>query len=213
MKKNKLLLLSIFILSILFISSCNKQDTKTSSDDVKNQENVPVATSKADVSNEVKNDIEPDEKEGPWSKFTAQDLDEKEYNQDILKDKKLTVVNIWGTFWGPCLRELPYLAEISEEYKDKDVQFVGIVIDTLDQNGEYSKDQINVAKDIISKSNVKYLNLLPSSDLINIYLKNVQAIPETLILDSKGNILQSFLGAREKDEFKKIIDEELVKLK
>ena len=206
MKKNKLLLLSIFILSILFISSCNKQDAKTSSDEVKNQENVPVATSKADVSSEVKNDTKSDEKGGPWSKFTALDLDEKEYNQDILKDKKLTVVNIWGTFCGPCLRELPYLAEIA-------VQFVGIVIDTLDQNGEYSKDQINVAKDIISKSNVKYLNLLPSPDLINIYLKNVQAIPETLILDNKGNIMQSFLGSREKDDFKKIIDEELIKLK
>ena len=206
MKKNKLLLLSVFILSILFVSSCNKQDIKTSSDEVKIQENAPVSTSKADVSSEVKNDTKSDEKGGPWSKFTASDLDEKEYNQDILKDKKLTVINIWGTFCGPCLRELPYLAEIAEEYKEKDVQFVGIVIDTLDQNGEYSKDQINVAKDIIS-------NLLPSPDLINIYLKNVQAIPETLILDNKGNIMQSFLGSREKDDFKKIIDEELIKLK
>lgn len=213
MKKNKLLLLSVFILSILFVSSCNKQDIKTSSDEVKIQENAPVSTSKAEVSSEVKNDTKSDEKGGPWSKFTASDLDEKEYNQDILKDKKLTVINIWGTFCGPCLRELPYLAEIAEEYKEKDVQFVGIVIDTLDQNGEYSKDQINVAKDIISKSNVKYLNLLPSPDLINIYLKNVQAIPETLILDNKGNIMQSFLGSREKDDFKKIIDEELIKLK
>ena len=42
-------------------------------------------------------------------KFTNQDLEGNEVTQDIFKDKKLTMVNYWATFCGPCLLSLIHI--------------------------------------------------------------------------------------------------------
>ena len=44
-----------------------------------------------------------------FGSFTAQTLDGTEVTQDIFKETDLTMVNIWGTFCGPCIREMPEL--------------------------------------------------------------------------------------------------------
>lgn len=218
MKINKKILLSLALCFTLSFVACNKKEEEPKQDKSKNEQSVKEETKKdekkEEQSEKSKNKSDKKSKGNPtFAKFTAVDLDKKEYTQEILKDKSITVLNIWGTFCGPCIKEMPDLAKLSEEYKDKDVQFIGIVVDTLDQDGNYSDEMINIAKQLIEKSGVKYLNLLPSTDLMDAHLNKVQAIPQTLILDSKGNILKEIVGSRTKDEFTQIINDELVKMK
>ena len=47
--------------------------------------------------------------------FTAQDLDGNTVDESIFADYEVTMVNLWGTFCGPCLQEMPDLGEISDE--------------------------------------------------------------------------------------------------
>lgn len=145
-----------------------------------------------------------------FSSFTATDLDGNQVDQSIFKDHKLTMINIWATFCGPCLREMPELGEINKEYADKGFQIVGIVIDTLDSSGSISQSQVDTAKEIVDKTGADYLHLLPSNDLIEAKLKDVSAVPETIFVDEDGNIVgKSFMGSKDKSSWIKVIDQYL----
>lgn len=143
---------------------------------------------------------------GKFKKFETKDIFGNTVNQEIISNAKLTVLNIWGTFCSPCIKEIPYLAEISEEYKEKGVQIVGLVSDAG------SEAQINKAKQILESSKASYLNILPSSDLEEIYLNDVYYIPETLFIDDTGTILDSIVGAMDKEGWQNKIDSMLEKV-
>lgn len=150
---------------------------------------------------------------GVLSSFTAQDLNGNQVDQSILADYQLTMVNIWATFCGPCLSEMPELGEIHAEYADKGVQVVGIVTDVLNQDGSFNEDQIATARDAVSLTGADYLHLLPSTDLVLAKLQYVSAVPETIFVDSQGNqVGESYLGARSKDQWIAIIDELLTQV-
>ena len=42
--------------------------------------------------------------------FESQDLDGNKITSDIFSNNIITMINIWGTFCGPCIREMPELA-------------------------------------------------------------------------------------------------------
>lgn len=150
------------------------------------------------------------EEEASFSNFTAVTLDGDTVTEEIFQDYDLTMINIWGTFCGPCLSEMPDLGEISEEYQDKGVQVVGIVTDVLNRDGSLSQDQLDTAREIVEKTGADYIHLLPSGDLIEAKLSQVTAVPETVFVDSEGNLVgESHLGAKTKEDWKGIIDEYL----
>ncbi|NLY10035.1 MAG: TlpA family protein disulfide reductase [Tissierellia bacterium] len=135
-----------------------------------------------------------------WS-FTAKDLEGKEVTQEIFKENKITLVNIWGTFCGPCKVELPELAKLSEKYSGK-VGFVGIVSDVP----EGSSEGLDLAKKILSDSGVKFTNLLIDDKLAEVTRMAV-GVPTTFFVDGEGNVVGDVLvGARGAEDFSKVID-------
>ncbi len=55
----------------------------------------------------------PENKSGITSpnSFTAVTLDGGEYTADDFSEADVTVINIWSTTCGPCIREMPEIAE------------------------------------------------------------------------------------------------------
>lgn len=150
-----------------------------------------------------------EEKKGDpsFSNFEAVNLDGEVVNQDIFADYDLTMINIWGTFCGPCIREMPDLGEIHAEYKDKNFQVVGIVTDVQNNDGSLSEEQLTTAREIVEKTGANYMHLLPSYDLTMAKLKDVAAIPETIFVDKDGNLVgEAYMGAKNKEDWLKIID-------
>lgn len=146
---------------------------------------------------------------GIMGSFNATDIDGNAVDQSIFADYKLTMVNVWATFCGPCLREMPDLGELAAEYKDKGVRIVGLVSDTLDRNGENDQSQVDYAKEIISDTGADYLHILPSTDLFGL-LGQISSVPTTFFVDSEGRQVGSaYMGAREKDDWITIIDSTL----
>ncbi len=47
----------------------------------------------------------------------------------IKESKTPLIVNFWATFCVPCLQEIPYFQEITEEYKSKNVSLVFVSLD------------------------------------------------------------------------------------
>lgn len=141
-----------------------------------------------------------------FSDFAAKDLDGNIVNESILKEKKLTMINIWTTFCGPCIREMPALAKLSEEF-ESEMQIIGIVLDLCDQNGNVLSEKKTSARSIIDETGAHYLHLAPSKSLNEAYLGEVMAVPETVFVDREGRILgSSFSGARSEKEWRSIIE-------
>lgn len=123
--------------------------------------------------------------------FTTVDIDGNPVTQDIFKGKKVTVVNIWGTFCPPCIEEMPELGRWAIEMPS-DAQIIGIVCDIGDKN---DKKTINKAKKITAEANVKFVNIIPNDEIMN-YLERVEAVPTTIFVDSEGKIIgETVVGA------------------
>lgn len=146
---------------------------------------------------------EAEEQTGVFGAFSAYTQDGEEVTQEIFADADLTMVNIWGTFCGPCIQEMPALAELSEEYAEKGLQIVGIVSDVMEPGGD-------AAQEVIDATGADYMHMVLSEDLYRNFLWQVQAVPTTIFVDKDGNQVGSIvMGAREKEDWVTVIDEML----
>jgi len=152
-------------------------------------------------------------KKGTFSSFRTWDINGKAIDEGLLSGSKVTMVNIWGTNCVFCIREMPALGQLAKDYKDKGLQIVGIVTDVAQRNGVFDRSKLKNAKDIVAQAGADYIHLLPSSDLIKAKLRSVYSIPETVFLDSNGNVIgQSYKGARSYDGWKAVIDSVLAEV-
>lgn len=142
--------------------------------------------------------------------FTATDLAGEEVDQSIFEGYDLTMVNIWATFCGPCLSEMPDLGALHQEFSEEKFQIVGIVTDVVDWDGQLLQSQVELARQIVEETGAAYRHLLPSEDLESLVLWQVNSVPTTIFVDEKGNLVGSgYLGKRDADAWRSIIREKL----
>ena len=145
-----------------------------------------------------------------FSSFKAVDIDGNDVDQSIFADYDLTMVNVWGTFCTYCLQEMPELGEISEEYADEGVQVVGIVIDVLNEDLSVNTEQIQLAREVVEKTEANYPHLVPSIDLLYAGIASIRSYPTTFFVDKNGNLVGDvYSGARSKDKWERIIRDTL----
>ena len=147
------------------------------------------------------------------SNLQTKDIDGKEFSGKNFSDYDLTMVNVFATWCSPCVQEIPDLAEIQKEMKDKGVNIVGVVTDTVDQTGE-NREALEKAKLIRERSKAEYPFLIPDQNNFNGRLSGIQAFPETFFVDKKGQIVgETYSGSRNKKAWMEIIEKELAKVK
>lgn len=152
------------------------------------------------------------QKAGEKITFSGSDLNGNPVKSEIFAENKVTMLNIWGTFCGPCIREMPDLAKLNEENKDKNFEVVGIIIDILDQKGKVDSGIKANAELIIKKTGTDYIHIIPSDEMNNGWLKDIQAVPTTIFVDSNGKqIGKPYVGSRSQKDWQKIIDKILNK--
>ena len=138
-----------------------------------------------------------------FGEFTSTDLDGNEVTEAIFAEKDLTVLNIWGTYCGPCKDEMPELAKWAKELPDN-VQIIGMVIDVP----EGDADMIKTAKEICADTGVKYINIT-DNDSVEALLTSVEAIPTTFILDSEGKTVCTPIVGADVASYQKAVEEYL----
>jgi len=139
--------------------------------------------------------------------FESVDLDGNKISSELYSKNKITMINIWGTFCGPCIREMPDLAKLSEENKSKGVEIIGIPIDLIDDWGRVDSRLKSDALMIIEKTGVSYKNIVPTISMFQTMLRGIQAVPTTFFIDKNGNQIGTvYLGSRSQKDWQKIID-------
>jgi len=206
--------ISILILLplLMFFVSCNKEQVQKQSEDKMNEkkevlsEKKPVENKETNVSqssNIKLYTIESVEKSKgkkvvPNLKWSENG---KKMSTDDLKGNVL-LINMWATWCGPCIKEMPALSAISEELKDKNFKMFGL---NIFQNNSSKK-----VEDFLKTNPVSYTVLDGNQEVVNAFAetdgKTIDAVPTTFIVDKKGNIVETIIGARDKDTFLKLIN-------
>lgn len=186
------------------------KDTKVEIIDRKDRpENGFVLAEKSDLEN---TEAYTPEEAGSLKDIETKDINGKEFTGKNFADAKLTMVNVFATWCTACIKEIPDLVQVQEEMKDKGVNIVGIVTDTVDDNGE-NQDAIEKSKVIAEKTKANYPFLMPDETQFHGRLVGIQALPETFFVDSEGNIVgETQSGARDAEGWKALIEEQLSKM-
>ena len=142
----------------------------------------------------------PEKNIGDVITFETTDLDgNKVTSEEIFKDHKVTMINLWATWCSPCKRELPELGEMAKEFEDKDCQIIGICLDAKNETA------VDTAKGILSDTGCDYLNIAPPEDVNNIL--PATSIPTSYFVDSEGRIIAEKVVSAKVDLYPKTIDE------
>ena len=134
--------------------------------------------------------------------FNSKTISGNSVSNEIFAAKKITVVNIWGTFCPPCIAEMPDLGDMARTLP-ANAQIVGIVCDA-----EENSPQIKKAQEIVRKANADFVNIVPDKNLQK-FLENIDAVPTTIFVNSNGKIVgKAIIGADVqgyKDELAKLL--------
>jgi thiol-disulfide isomerase/thioredoxin len=141
--------------------------------------------------------------------FKLKDLDGKEIDsKELFKDNKITMVNIWATFCGPCINEMPDLQKLFEEVEANGGSVIGIIGDTPDEDNEIA------AKKIIETKGVKFVNLIPDDKFKKEVISSIAGYPTSFFVDSEGKIVGEVVtGSRSKEDYKEILNKAIESLK
>ena len=190
-----------------------KQTTVEITEKKDRPENGFVLSEKSDLENTMAFSTDCQNVATDLSNLQTVDIDGKEFSGKDFSDYDLTMVNVFATWCSPCVQEIPDLAEIQKEMKDKGVNIVGVVTDTVDQTGE-NQEALEKAKLIRERSKAEYPFLIPDKSNFNGRLSGIQAFPETFFVDKKGQIVgETYSGSHNKKAWLEIIEKELAKVK
>ena len=219
MKKKILSLLIVFVLAA-FLTACggvetastesaSAADTTRAESEAAETEAVQEETTASDTKAAQKETTETEAETaqaeaGGGLAFETTDLEGNAVSAaDLFSAHKLTMVNIWGTYCGPCVGEMPDLEVLNARLAEKDCAIIGIVCDV---RGSGDTKTIGIAKDIISQTGVTYLNLLPWETFWDEL--PAEFIPTTYFVASDGQVVgEAAVGARGADEYEALVDE------
>ena len=180
--------------------TANKEDTNQENTVQPEKEESDAADSK---NNEVQsNALDEFKVYGKFAEFTTYDIDGNEVTESIFANKDLTVVNIWGTFCGPCINEMPELGAWEKELPDN-VQIVGLIVDISSTDDE---TQIAAAKQITEKADVGFVNLIGGNGAFDELIGSIVSVPTTIFVDKSGNIVGEIIVGADVDRYKSFVN-------
>lgn len=125
---------------------------------------------------------------GTLASFTAGTLDGGTFTQDDIMAKDVTVINFWALSCGPCIVEMPDLAEFAGALPDN-VQLVTVC---LDGNGNE-----DTAREVLEKAGFDGVTLISGSgDLLDLS-RNLMYTPTTVFVDGEGVVADAVIGGQE----------------
>ena len=118
--------------------------------------------------------------------FTAPDTEGKDLTLSEIKGK-VTIIDFWAAWCGPCRRENPNIVKIYEKYHDKGLEIIGVSLDGNPRQKDAKQEWIDaIAKDGLTWHQVSNLNYF-NGQVAKQY--NIRSIPAMFVLDEEGTII------------------------
>ena len=120
--------------------------------------------------------------------FTAALLDGSEVSSSRLDDV-VTVVNVWGSWCGPCRVEAPVLRQVSEDYDKHGVAFMGLNVRDNDAAARAFEKKFKISYDSVTSADSPRVSLA-FGDLLT-----TAAVPMTVVVDRDRRVAARAIGA------------------
>ena len=120
--------------------------------------------------------------------FEARLLDGSEVSSSRL-DGVITVVNVWGSWCGPCRVEAPVLREVSQQYDDRGVEFMGLNVRDNDAAALAFEKKFRISYDSVTTSDSPRVSLAFGG------LLTTAAVPMTVVIDRERRVAARVIGA------------------
>jgi thiol-disulfide isomerase/thioredoxin len=120
----------------------------------------------------------------PVPAFTVKTFDGKEVPFQSVAAGKPVLVDFWATWCAPCVSAMPELQRLHRQHAPKGFSVVGISIDE-----EHEK-----AKRFAEKKKLAYPVFLDAGKTPAWSTLHVRSIPAVFLIDSRGQIVQQWLG-------------------
>ena len=134
----------------------------------------------------------------PDIRFETTDLSGETWTDACFSEHKLTMINLWAYWCGPCMAELPDLQKLSEDYADRGLLLLGL----CDPAEQAENTQA------LQNKGVTYPCLLFTDGFADTMATGY--IPTTIFVDSEGKLLgEAYVGGRSYDEWAEIVEEYL----
>ena len=176
------------------------QGTQSAAQDVKTDDADPGDTPAADHENEPEAADEPSLNTFAFPYvFSAEDLYGAEVTEASLGNRELFFVHYWATWCGPCVREMPELASIADDY-DGRVGFIAL----LDDYNTSRETAVLIAE----KSGVGFIMVDARHSDFRQLVRMAQSgyVPTTILIGKDGGVVgEQIIGALG-EGYRKLID-------
>jgi thiol-disulfide isomerase/thioredoxin len=180
--KTILIMLVVFV-SVLLLGACADVQAEIT---VTDTETETDAATEADASTD----------DGGLT-FSLTTLTDETIDDSIISSSKLTMVNFWATWCGPCVSEIPDIQQLSESYADKGVSVIGVL---------FGDDDVDGAKEFLSDTGVTYPVVLTEGAFLTLS-SDIYAIPTTMFFDSDGNqVGDTIVGSKSYEDWAGLVD-------
>jgi thiol-disulfide isomerase/thioredoxin len=138
----------------------------------------------------------------PSPKFEYPDINGKQVKLENLKGK-LVYVDVWATWCGPCIKEIPSLKKLEADYHGQAVEFVSISIDV--------KKDFEKWQNMVKEKDLKGIQLFADNDWKSTFVKSyaIDGIPRFILIDKAGNILNADAPRPSDGEIRELINANL----
>jgi thiol-disulfide isomerase/thioredoxin len=118
----------------------------------------------------------------PAPDFALRDVNQKEFRLTDFKGRYL-LIDVWGIYCSPCIREIPKFNELKSEFKGSDISFVQV---NLDATEELWKKKM---KDL----NMNGIQLLANNGWKSEFRKayKIDVIPTVILIDREGKFIDA----------------------
>ena len=103
-----------------------------------------------------------------------------------ISQHRITIIDFWASWCGPCRQDMPAVVELYKQYKDKGLGIVGISLDENKDDWMAATKQLNITWPQMSD--------LKGWDNAAARKFSVTSIPHTIVVNQQGKILR--LGLR-----------------
>jgi len=100
---------------------------------------------------------------------------------------KIVVINVWGSWCGPCRAETSDLVRLARQHADRGVRFVGI----------NTRDNLASARAFVDKFNVPYPSIFDEGGRALLPFRGVipsAVIPSSVVVDRQGKVAARVIG-------------------
>jgi len=104
---------------------------------------------------------------------------------------KYVYLDIWATWCGPCIQQIPYLKDLEKEYHNKKIEFVSISTDEARKNGGSWEAAEKKWRNFVKERQLTGTQLWSGKDYSFQQAYQITGIPRFILIDPQGNIVDA----------------------